>query len=84
MLTQALLINRSPRLEDLTTEAFARLREHPQQQRRHAEMLYALQKVAADLGYCDPPSARRNHAPAIEAPARSGPSGSSGGTPPRR
>ena len=26
---QALLINRSPRLEDLSTEAFARLRAHP-------------------------------------------------------
>ncbi|MFI6451464.1 hypothetical protein ACIBF6_07900 [Streptosporangium amethystogenes] len=29
VLAQALLINRSPRLEDLTTEAFARLHAHP-------------------------------------------------------
>ena len=37
--SQALLINRSPRLEDLTTEAFQALRAHPANSGRYAEML---------------------------------------------
>jgi integrase len=54
-ISQALLINHSPRLEDLTTEAFAALRAHPASTGRHAEMLHALQRAAAALGHCDPP-----------------------------
>jgi hypothetical protein len=74
--SQALLINRSPQLEDLTTEAFAALRAHPANAGRYREMIYALQRACASLGYCDPPvRTGRNNAPASTAPARSGRSG---------
>ncbi len=68
VLAQALLINGSPRLSGLTTEAFARLHEHPAAaERKHTAGLFALQKVAADLGYCDPPvRPGGNHMPVIE------------------
>ena len=68
VLGQALLINRSPRLADLTTEAFARLHAHPAAGgRQHQTTLYALQRVVASLGYCDPPvRTGYNHAPGIE------------------
>jgi hypothetical protein len=67
MFSQALLISRSPRLEDLTTEAFAALRAHPANSRRYSEMLYALQGAFAGLGCCDPPVRTGfNHAPGIE------------------
>lgn len=68
MLAQALLINRSPRLADLTDEAFARLREHPAAAgRTHTTTLFALQKVAAHHGYCQPPvRPGRSHMPVIE------------------
>ena len=52
---QALLINRSPRLEDLSTEAFVRLRAHPATSEHHGAMLFALQRSVASLGHCDPP-----------------------------
>ncbi|WP_010310082.1 tyrosine-type recombinase/integrase [Saccharopolyspora spinosa] len=65
--SQALLINRSPRLEDLTTEAFTALRAHPANSGRYSEMLYALQRAVAALGHCDPPvRSGYNHAPGIE------------------
>jgi integrase len=68
VLAQALLINGSPRLADLTTEAFGRLREHPAgAARNHQSTLFALQKVAADLGYCEAPvRPGRNPAPVIQ------------------
>ena len=68
VLSQALLINRSPRLADLTTQAFARLHAHPAASgRQHQTTLYALQRVVASLGYCDPPvRTGYNHAPGIE------------------
>ena len=68
VLGQALLINRSPRLADLTTGAFARLHAHPAAAGRpHQATLYALQRVVASLGYCDPPvRPGYNHAPGIE------------------
>jgi len=70
MFSQALLINRSSRLEDLTTEAFAALRAHPANSQRYHEMLYALQRACAGLGYCDPPVRTGfNHAPGIEGTA---------------
>jgi len=56
VLGQALLINRSPRLADPTTEAFARLHAHPAASaRQHQATLYALQKAVASFGYCDDP-----------------------------
>jgi integrase len=68
VLAQALLINRSPRLADLTTGAFARLHAHPAASgRRHRTTLYALQRAVADLGHCDAPvRPGRNHMPVIE------------------
>jgi len=66
VLAQALLINRSPRLADLTTEAFDALRAHPASSGRHPSALHALQRVVADLGHCDPPvRSGFNHAPGI-------------------
>jgi integrase len=53
--SQALLLNRSPRLDDLDTAAFAALRAHPATDGHQGSMLYALQRVVAALGYCDPP-----------------------------
>jgi hypothetical protein len=68
VLAQALLITRSPRLADLTTGAFARLHAHPAAGgRQHQATLYALQKAAASLGYCDAPvRSGRMHIPVIE------------------
>jgi integrase len=67
MFSQALLINHSPCLEDLTTEAFAALRAHPANAGRYREMIYALQRACASLGYCDPPvRTGRNNAPGID------------------
>ena len=66
----ALLINRSPRLQDLDTEAFTRLRTHPATNDHHGEWLFALQRAAAGLGYCDPPvRTGRSHMPIIEGAA---------------
>ncbi len=66
ILSQALLINRSPRLADLTTAAFAALHAHPATSGRHPAFLHALQRVVADLGHCDAPIRPGfNHAPGI-------------------
>ncbi len=66
ILAQALLINHSPRLEDLTAEAFARLHGHPATTGRHPATLYALQRAVADLGHCQPPVRLGfNHAPGL-------------------
>jgi hypothetical protein len=66
--SQALLLNGSPRLDDLVdTAAFAALRAHPATDGHQGSMLYALQRVVAALGYCDPPvRTGYNHAPDIE------------------
>ncbi|HTQ20046.1 tyrosine-type recombinase/integrase [Mycobacterium sp.] len=65
--SQALLLNRSPRLEDLTTTAFDLLRAHPATDGHQGSMLYALQRAVAELGHCDPPvRTGYNHAPGIE------------------
>jgi integrase len=65
--SQALLINRSPRLQDLNTAAFDRLHAHPATNDHHGEMLYALQRAVAALGHCDPPvRTGHNHAPGID------------------
>ncbi len=69
-LSQALLINRSPLLEDLDTAAFARLRAHPATNDHHGELLFALQRAVAGLGHCDPPvRTGRMHMPVIEGAA---------------
>lgn len=65
--SQALLLNRSPRLEELTTTAFDVLRAHPATYGHQGSMLYALQRAVAELGHCDPPvRTGYNHAPDIE------------------
>jgi integrase len=65
--SQALLLNHSPRLDDLDTAAFAALRAHPASDGHQGSMLYALQRVIATLGYCDPPvRPGYNHAAGIE------------------
>ncbi|HZE17376.1 MAG TPA: site-specific integrase, partial [Mycobacterium sp.] len=62
-----LLLNRSPRLEDLDTEAFERLRRHPALVRWHIGALHGLQRAVAALGHCEPPSmAKHGSMPAIE------------------
>jgi integrase len=67
---QALLINHSPRLDDLDTRAFVRLREHPATNAHHGEMLFALQRAVAALGHCDPPVRMgREHMRVIEGAA---------------
>lgn len=66
ILSQALLINRSPRLQDLSTAAFAALNAHPATSGRHPATLHALQRVVADLGHCDVPvRPGYNHSPGI-------------------
>jgi integrase len=67
ILAQALLINRSPELAELSTDAFARLHAHPAMTgRQHTATLYALQRAVAELGYCQPPVRPGfNHAPTI-------------------
>lgn len=65
--SQALLINRSPLLEDLDTAAFTRLRAHPATNDHHGDLLFALQRAVAGLGHCDPPvRTGRMHMPVIE------------------
>jgi len=54
--SQFLLLNRSPLMADLSTEAFARLREHPSLlSTHHRQTLFGLQRAAAAAGHCDPP-----------------------------
>ena len=66
VLSQALLINRSPHLQDLSTAAFAALNAHPATSGRHPASLHALQRVVADLGHCDAPvRPGYNHSPGI-------------------
>jgi integrase len=67
ILAQALLINRSPRLADLSTDVFDRLRAHPATSgRQHTAILYVLQRAVAELGYCQPPVRPGfNHAPTL-------------------
>jgi len=54
--SQFLLLNRSPLMKDLNTEAFVRLREHPSLLSTHyRRVLFGLQRAAAASGHCDPP-----------------------------
>ncbi len=52
---QALLLNRSPRLAGLTTDAFDQLRAHPAMSGWHLESLFAIQRAVAALGHCRAP-----------------------------
>jgi hypothetical protein len=47
--SQAMLINRSPRLNHLDNEAFARLREQPATNAHQGELLFALQRARVGL-----------------------------------
>jgi integrase len=55
IVSQALLVNRSPLLEDLSTASFDRLRAHPATSDYQLPILYALQRAVASLGHCDAP-----------------------------
>ncbi|MEU5185403.1 tyrosine-type recombinase/integrase [Streptomyces olivoreticuli] len=66
VLAQALLINRSPCLADLTTEAFAHLQSHPATTTRYSSGFYVLQKIVAERGHCqEPVRPGFNHAPSL-------------------
>ena len=54
-LWQVLLVNLSPLVSDLTTEAFIRLRNHPATLPRATDPLFAMQRAAAALGHCKAP-----------------------------
>ena len=58
VICQALLLNHSPLLEDLTTEAFARLRQHPAMSGWQTDkgVLSGIQRAVATLGFCEAPS----------------------------
>ena len=55
VLCQLLLHNRSPLLQDLSTEVFCEQRYDPDTPRLQARGLFAIQKAVASLGFCDPP-----------------------------
>ncbi|MFF3159902.1 tyrosine-type recombinase/integrase [Streptomyces sp. NPDC057910] len=72
VLCQMFLLNRSPMLQDLTTEAFDRIRQHPDLPDRYAGAFYGIQRAVAALGYCSaPPTPFRGRMPAIEGVSRS-------------
>ncbi|MBR7839490.1 tyrosine-type recombinase/integrase [Actinospica durhamensis] len=72
VLCNVLLHNRSPLLKDLTTEAFARMRQHPDMTEHHLGALYGIQRAVAALGHCAlPPDPHRGRMPAIEGTASS-------------
>lgn len=53
--SQMFLIARSPHLEDLDTALFDRVRAGPYLTEQGLRGLHPLQRVVAQLGYCDPP-----------------------------
>jgi integrase len=55
-LCQALLLNRSPRLADLSTEAFERISQHPATAGHHRSVLHGIQRMAAQRGYAAAPT----------------------------
>ncbi|WP_293988515.1 hypothetical protein [Streptomyces sp.] len=52
---QVLLLNRSPRLEDLSTGALGELRESPAMGGQWVKDLHGVHRVVASLGHVDPP-----------------------------
>ena len=55
---QLFLFNRSPHLEDLSTELFDRFRGDRLLKGARLNTLYATQRAVAALGFCDPPQLR--------------------------
>jgi integrase len=55
---QLFLFNRSPHLDDLTTDLFDRFRDDRLLRGARLNTLYALQRAVAALGFCDPPRHR--------------------------
>lgn len=55
-MAQVLLVNRSPHLEDLSTEALAALRDHPAIGPWAGSPLYGIHRAVAALGHADPPA----------------------------
>jgi hypothetical protein len=51
----ALLLNRSPLLEDLTAEAFDRLRQNVALSKCHVGTLFGIQRAISARGFCSPP-----------------------------
>lgn len=64
VICQTLLLNRSPLLEDLSTEALATLRVHPAMSGQWGKDFYGLQRAIAALGHADPPPSRHEVGPA--------------------
>ncbi|MER7850609.1 tyrosine-type recombinase/integrase [Kitasatospora sp. NPDC096077] len=54
-IAQTLLVNRSPRLEDLSTEMLTSLRDHPAIGRWGRSPLYGVHRAVAALGHADAP-----------------------------
>jgi hypothetical protein len=82
---QMFLLNRSPRLDDLTTAMFDRIRDERLLTGTKLNTLHAMQRAVAHLGFCDPPGpgiSRRGAG--RRATPGSGPSGWTAGTPPPR
>jgi integrase len=52
---QVLLLNRSPHLEELTTELFERIRDERLLPDLRLNTLHAMQRAVAELGFCEPP-----------------------------
>ena len=83
--SQALLLNRSPRLDDSGHRGVRAAAGAPGHRRAPGSMLYALQRAVAALGHCDPPVRTRCTAsPDIEGADPAWADGSNAGTPPRR
>ena len=58
---QMLLLNRSPHLEDLSTELFERARRERLLPAARGNTLHAMQRAVAELGFCDPPQRLTGH-----------------------
>jgi hypothetical protein len=58
VICQLFLLNRSPHLEDLSTDLFDRVRTDRLLDGTRLNTLYATQRAVATLGFCDPPSPR--------------------------
>ena len=59
---QALLVNRSARLEDLTTEALERLYNDPRMGWRRSTFP-SIRRAVAAMGFADPPTRRNKSQP---------------------
>ena len=60
VICQLLLLNRSPLLEDLSTEVLTRLRTDPAMDPHWAKDLYGIHRAVAALGHADPPPRPRH------------------------